>query len=91
LRRLGSLHGSAIIEFPVVLLLLGLFGIAVALLIHYLIKALPWYAWPLSFLCLPVAAIAFGLSAFLADEHRQKRRSRPWFVLSKKEDDNDAT
>jgi len=60
------------IESLVVLLVLALSGLAVAFIIHSFATPLPWYAWPISFLLLPSAAL--GILLFV--EHRPDRRSR---------------
>ena len=69
--------GFTPIELPIALFLLGLLGVLVAFAVHHFFQPLPWYAWPLSFLSVPVLAVAIALFFFWRDERRNPGPLRP--------------
>ena len=58
------------IELPIALFFLGVLGVVLALLIHFFARPLPWYAWPLSFLSVPVVAVVTALLFFWRHQRR---------------------
>ncbi len=80
--------GFTPIELPIALLFLGVLGVLVAFLVHHFGRPLPWYAWPLSFLSLPVVAAAISLFFFWRDERRSPGPPRPPERLRRRRDGN---
>ena len=82
--------GFTPIELPIALFLLGLLGVLVAFAVHHFFQPLPWYAWPLSFLSVPVLAVAIALFFFWRDERRNPGLPRPPERLRKRRNDKPA-
>jgi len=68
--------GFAPIELPLILFLLGVFGIIGAWLFHHFGHPLPWYAWPLAFLSLPVLLLSAALISFWREQRRNPEAFR---------------
>jgi protein-S-isoprenylcysteine O-methyltransferase Ste14 len=65
-----SQSGFAPIELPLILFLLGVFGVFGAWLFHHFRHPLPWYAWPVAFLSLPVLLMSVALISFWREQRR---------------------
>jgi len=81
--QIKSQSGFAPIELPLILLLLGVFGVVGAWLFHHFSHPLPWFAWPLAFLSLPVLLMSAALISFW----REQRRSPEGRIEKRKPND----
>jgi hypothetical protein len=73
--RTKSQSGFAPIELPLILILLGVFGLIGAWLFHHFRHPLPWCAWPLAFLSLPLLLMSAALFLFGVSNAETRKHS----------------
>jgi hypothetical protein len=67
-------RGFALIELPLVLFILALIGFAAVVAVRLLSGPVAWYWWPVGFVALPAAFIAYALCFGVSDEFGRHRR-----------------